>query len=369
MLCQKIQSRFIVSAIRAVVRRRQRVVIGLVSVLATLLVAGQAPAQGNWSRLKPIPQGEEEVIGVAAGGKLYVAAGLGAFPGWEPKQIFFSYDPAANEWSKLPSLPEGIHHPGFAAVGNKVYAIGGFTISRPAGGGLPAWVPANSVWIYDIPGKTWSKGAPLPTPRGALTATAVGTKIYAIGGAKNPVYSTNELRPSVPVENMATNEVYDTTANTWSSARPMLTARNHHGAALIDGKIYVVGGRIGSTFIIGLSTNVNTNEAYDMKTDTWSSVFGMTTARSGVGTAVLNGRMHVLGGEAYLNDLVGTYRTHEAYDPKTNSWERLPPMPTPRHGLAAGEIGGKIYAISGSNVAGGGGPHEGVNVNEVYDPK
>jgi hypothetical protein len=85
--------------------------------------------------------------------------------------------------------------------------------------------------------------------------------------------------------------------------------------------------------------------------------------------AVLNGRMHVLGGEAYLNDLVGTYRTHEAYDPKTNSWQRLPPMPSPRHGLAVAEIGGRIYAVSGANVAGGGGPHEGLTVNEVYDPK
>jgi N-acetylneuraminic acid mutarotase len=149
----------------------------------------------------------------------------------------------------------------------------------------------------------------------------------------------------------------------------MLTARNHHGAALIDGKIYAVGGRVGSTFIIGLSTNVSTNEVYDVAKDTWSSVLGVPTARSGVGVAVLNGRMHVLGGEAYLNDLVGTYRTHEAYDPKTNSWERLLPMFTPRHGLAVAEIGGRIYAVSGSNVAGGGGPHEGVNVNEVYDPK
>src|SRR5262249_33994269 len=129
-----------------------------------------------------------------------------------------------------------------------------------------------------------------------------------------------------------------------------------------------VGGRIGSTFIIGLSNNVSTNEVYDIAKDTWASVLGMPTPRSGVGVAVLDGRMHVLGGEAYINDLVGTYRPHEAYDPKTNAWERLPPMPTPRHGLAVGEVGGKMYAISGSNVAGGGGPHEGVNVNEVYDP-
>jgi N-acetylneuraminic acid mutarotase len=345
--------------------------MGFVSVLVTLLMAGQALAQpgGRWDKLKPIPQGEEEVIGTAAGGKLHVLAGLGAFPGWEPKQIHFRYDPASNEWTKLPSLPEGVHHPGFAAVGNKLYVIGGFLIARPPGGGLPAWVPTNSVWIFDVTTNAWSKGPALPTARGALTATAVGTKIYAIGGARNPSYSTPELRPTVPVENLATNEVFDTTTSTWSSARPMLTARNHHGAALIDGKIYVVGGRVGSTFIIGLSTNVNTHEVYDVARDTWSSVLGVPTARSGVGVAVLNGRMHVLGGEAYLNDLVGTYRTHEAYDPKTNSWERLPPMPTPRHGLAVAEIDGKIYAVSGANVAGGGGPHEGLVVNEVYDPK
>src|SRR6059036_2390048 len=259
-------------------------------------------------------------------------------------------------------------HPPSGLRGRRRQALLDRRLHDRAGGGLPAWVPSNSVWIYDTAANAWSKGTPVPTPRGALSATAIGTKIYAIGGARNPSYSTPELRPSVPVENVATNEVYDTETNTWTLARPMLTARNHHGAALIDGKIYVVGGRIGSTFIIGLSNNVSTNEVYDVAKDTWASVLGMPTPRSGVGVAVLNGRMHVLGGEAYLNDLVGTYKTHEAYDPKTNAWERLPPMPTPRHGLAVGEIGGKMYAISGSNVAGGGGPHEGVNVNEVYDP-
>ena len=94
----------------------------------------------------------------------------------------------------------------------------------------------------------------------------------------------------MPVENMATNEVFDIATGTWSPAAPMLTARNHHGASLIDGKIYVVGGRIGSTFIIGLSNNVSTNEVYDIGKNTWAAVLGMPTPRSGVGTAVLNGR-------------------------------------------------------------------------------
>ena len=125
--------------------RNIRFTVSSVALLAALLAAGPALAQGRWSQMKPIPQGEEEVVGVAVGGKMYVLGGLGAFPGWEPKRIFWSYDPAANDWTKLPQLPEGVHHPGIANVGDKIYLIGGFLISRPAGGGLPAWVPTRSV--------------------------------------------------------------------------------------------------------------------------------------------------------------------------------------------------------------------------------
>src|SRR3989454_12660974 len=109
--------------------------------LATAVLAGPAFAQGTWTSLKPIPQGEEEVYGTAAGGKMYVLGGLGAFPSWEPKMMLWSFDPATSEWKRLASIPEGIHHPGFAAVGGKLYSIGGFTIARPAGRGPPARGP------------------------------------------------------------------------------------------------------------------------------------------------------------------------------------------------------------------------------------
>ena len=117
-----------------------------VAVFSALLVKGRAYGQSKWSSLKPIPQGEEEVYGTAAGGKLYVLGGLGVFPGWEPKRMLWSFDPATSEWTRLQNLPEGIHHRGFAAVGGKLYSVGGFTIARPPTG-LPAWVPSKSVWI------------------------------------------------------------------------------------------------------------------------------------------------------------------------------------------------------------------------------
>src|SRR5262245_42187448 len=93
-------------------------------VVTGVLATSSAFAQGKWISLKPIPQGEEEVYGTAAGGKLYVLGGLGIFPGWEPKQMLWSFDPASSEWTRLPNIPEGIHHPGFAAVGDKLYSVG-----------------------------------------------------------------------------------------------------------------------------------------------------------------------------------------------------------------------------------------------------
>ena len=47
----------------------------LLALLFGLLVAGPAPAQGRWSQMKPIPQGEEEVVGVAVDGRMYVMGG------------------------------------------------------------------------------------------------------------------------------------------------------------------------------------------------------------------------------------------------------------------------------------------------------
>ena len=39
---------------------------------------------------------------------------------------------------------------------------------------------------------------------------------------------------------VATNEVYDLAMNKWTTARPMLTARNHPAGGVVNGKVYVI---------------------------------------------------------------------------------------------------------------------------------
>src|SRR2546427_13022969 len=97
--------------------------------------------------------------------------------------------------------------------------MGGFTISRPAGGGLPAWVPTNSVWVFGIAANAWSKGVAVPTPRGALTATAVGTKIDAIAGGRDAAHAPPGRRAPRPDAHRAPSGARPTAPRTGSRAR------------------------------------------------------------------------------------------------------------------------------------------------------
>ena len=59
--------------------------------------------------------------------------------------------------------------------------------------------------------------------------------------------------------------------DTWTEKAPMSTARHHHTSAVVDGKLYVIGGRllgngIKSQINEGLS-NFNDNEMYNPLND------------------------------------------------------------------------------------------------------
>jgi N-acetylneuraminic acid mutarotase len=210
----------------------------------------------------------------------------------------------------------------------------------------------------------------MPTTRGALAAVAVGQKIYVNGGAGIPqgMQLPDGLVGGGPVDLYSTLEVFDTDTNTWTKLAPMPTPRNHHSIGYVDGKLYAIGGRVGSCYSGGWSSNVWMNEAYDIATNTWATRAPMPTARSGTGIAVLDGKIYVLGGEGWIDDFGGVFRTNEVYDPKTNSWSRATRMITPRHGFAVAQVGKAIYAVSGVNNAGGAGTLSVVNVSEIYEP-
>ena len=344
-------------------RLRSALIVGLI---ATGLAAANsaALAQGKWRVGAPIPEGANEVLGAAIDGQVLVYGGQD--PTNKPQGMFWKYDTAKNEWAKLPSNPAPVHHGSAVAIGHKFYVIGGF---RLPGTGKNGWYPEDKAWVFDLDTRQWSALPPMPTARGALAAVAVGNKIYVSGGAGIPrgAQVPDGLLPGGTMELFGALEVFDTETNTWAQLAAMPTPRNHHSVAAVGGKIYAIGGRVGSCYSGGWSSNVWMNEEYDIASNSWTTRAAMPTARSGTGIAVTGGLVHVLGGEGWVDDFGGVFRAHEVYDPKTNSWARAPRMLTPRHGFAAAEIGNAIYAISGVNNAGGAGTLSVVAVNEIYE--
>ena len=120
-------------------------------------------------------------------------------------------------------------------------------------------------------------------------------------------------------------------------------------------RVYVIGGRVGAAFISSASNNVDLVEMYDPATDLWTPRARMPTARSAIGAGVYNNTILVAGGEGQDQRFLAAFKAVEAYDTALNRWQVLPSMSRPRHGLAVGAIGNRLYTVSGDGQSAGSG--------------
>jgi N-acetylneuraminic acid mutarotase len=340
--------RLIMSTLRTVVGAL--VVVSFVGACGTLLLA-QNPAL-RWAKAAPFPEPEEELYGVEAAGKMYVIGGFGAAGKAAPAMVY-EYDQAGDRWTKKKPVPVPVHHQAQTEYNGKIYVFGG--CQRPLSGpGMNGWEPVDNAWEYDPAADAWRALAPMPIKRCSAVAEEVGGKIYVIGGATIMENSgETALFGNRPARVLGTNQVYDPATNAWANRSPMPTTRNHAFSGAVNGRIYVIGGRLGAAHITH-SSNTDVVEEYDPARDTWGGVKArMPTARSGGGWATYNGRIYVSGGELQNDRLHATFRALEAYEPATNRWIILPSMPAALHGNAVAFIGNRLHTVSGKPEGGG----------------
>jgi energy-converting hydrogenase Eha subunit A len=123
---------------------------------------------------------------------------------------------------------------------------------------------------------------------------------------------------------------------TWATKTSMPTARTGLGTGVVNGVIYAVGGYNGGNYL-------GTVEAYDTATDTWTTKASMPTGRVWLSTSVVNGILYAVGGA----DPSGSLGTVEALDPTTNTWTTKASMPTARPSLSTSVVNGILYAVGG----------------------
>lgn len=230
--------------------------------LAWFLTASSAYAD-EWKSAAPIPEGAEEVYGIASGGKLYVFGGLGL--GWKPMGMVMEYDPKTDGWTRKRDMPHGLHHVALAEVKGRIYMFGGFALPEK---GEAMWVPVNQAWEYDPQTDAWRALAPLPVARGSANAIHVNGRTHVIGGATLPAgLKEGWVHPSRIIA-VGTHEAYDPASNSWTKATDMPTPRNHAAGGAVDNLIYIIGGRAGSVFIPN-AFNIDLVEEYNPATDQW----------------------------------------------------------------------------------------------------
>ncbi len=117
---------------------------------------------------------------------------------------------------------------------------------------------------------------------------------------------------------------------------------------MVNGILYAIGGCTDNV-CIGF---VNTVEAYNPASDSWTTKAPMPTARREFGTGVINGVIYAVGGLQGPGS--SGINTNEAYDPVANVWSTMSPMPTPRGDLGAAAFNGLLYAIGGNTGLGNG---------------
>ncbi len=83
--------------------------------------------------------------------------------------------------------------------------------------------------------------------------------------------------------------------------------------------------------------------AYDVAADRWRARAPLPVPRFNHATAVVDGRIHVLGGYQNGQERAETF----VYDPMRNRWERGPDLPEPNHAFAAAVLDGAIWTVGG----------------------
>ena len=285
----------------------------------------------TWAIKAPMPTGRAGAATAATSDKVYVIGGE-VVDSCTTVPVVEAYDPVTDQWiTGLSPLPAPNRwRPSAGTLDGVIYVLGGESTGDLCGDVL------DLVQAYDPVADSWSDKASILTPRLQIGAGVdpINHLLYAVGGSTaGPEFQA--------LKNV---EVYDPTTDTWTPKHDLNTARGFPAVAVIGGKVYAIGGQDSR------HTTINTVEVYDPLTDTWTTTPSLIPfPRLNSTSAVIDDKVYVVGGEAG-----GLLSSLQIYDPTRDcdlcgkeAWTTGVSMPTARTFLGAAEVNGVLYALGG----------------------
>jgi len=180
---------------------------------------------------------------------------------------------------------------------------------------------SDGLYRYDPTADDWTQQASAPTRRSAAAGDALGGLLYVVGGI-NPSY-------------LNLNEAYDPGTGTWTAKAPYPLAIRNSAAAVLDGYLYLIGGYDGVDDRPWIYR-------YDPALNAWERRADAPFLAEAGRAAAFDGRIYYFGGTHG-----GRLADCAAYDPLTDTWTTMAPMPTARSHMAVGAVADRILVVGG----------------------
>jgi N-acetylneuraminic acid mutarotase len=302
-----------------------------------IIIIQPVKASGDfWVTKAPMPNSGIFLGATAVQGEIYVIGTNYSID----SNFNYLYDATKDAW--VSKAPMTVYRGDFAVATfqGKIYVMGGFIGINPQF--IPTPTAANE--MYDPATDTWTNKTSLPKAAGFLEAVTVNEKIYVMGGSayNGTAYDIN-----------GTNEVYDPVSDSGQPLAPMPTPVFNFAMTAIGDKIYVMGGMGGR--LNGLTIHSNQTQIYDIQTNTWTfgqampitTFSSVAVATTGVLAPV---RIYYIGGTdetTWARTNTGPCPT-QIYDTQTDSWSTGVSVPTSREsGFALAVVNDTVFAIGG----------------------
>ena len=286
---------------------------------------------GEWIQRTSMPTPRHDLQAVTVGRQIYAISGGGDLT----SDVIEIYDVDGDAWSEGPSMRTKRGWFGALLLDEKIYVVGGKTVTtdeEKAQSGDPAYYHIHdSFEVLDLPSHTWHVLEPLSQSRAGLVAAVCGGQIYALGGNA----MDNETKSGGP--HLDRVEVYNPASGHWSMGVPMPIGLQGPAVAAVDDRIYLTAG------IGGPERRSNAKSfVFDPQTEKWESLAPIPTPRCDPGTVVIERKIFTFGGW-------GSYhRCVEVYDIDSDTWSSDTPMPVSKAWMAAATVDERVFVMGGA---------------------
>ncbi|XP_002936091.2 kelch-like protein 34 [Xenopus tropicalis] len=241
------------------------------------------------------------------------------------------FDVYSHKWRSVTNLHLKVQHHCTCVIGNFLYVLGGETPERAQYSTKDSSLcVTNIVYRYDPRFDQWLQVSGMLENRAQFSCCIIDKYIFAMGGRGDQQTL------------LSTVEVYDINRDTWTKCKDLPSKMHGHAGTVHSNIIYISGGKT--------DTQANSSKdvySFNRLEGQWKKQASMSIARFGHQMATVKDAIFTFLG------IYEPFSDIEKYDPKTNQWTRLRPLPFDRfsYGLVVVEqtvllLGGKKWQDS-----------------------